>query len=231
MREKVRSCGVRIGVLAVAVCATVVVSAASAVTTVTIGNTAPTTAGFCSGHELATDLTVGAGATSYAVPPGKWNISSWSTGAYGGSVGLVVLRPTATPGTYTVVGNSQVQAVANVSGIRTFTLGTIADPVIAAQGGDYLGVWLPGFVNACGFGSGAGLRVGVFASQPAVGATVSLTPTGSSVLVNISATLTPALPTTKAECKNGGWQAFGVFKNQGDCVSFVATGGKNQPTG
>ena len=33
-------------------------------------------------------------------------------------------------------------------------------------------------------------------------------------------------PSTKDECKNGGWQTFGVFKNQGDCVSFVATGGK-----
>jgi hypothetical protein len=26
-----------------------------------------------------------------------------------------------------------------------------------------------------------------------------------------------------------GWRDFGVFKNQGDCVSFVATGGKNPP--
>jgi hypothetical protein len=39
----------------------------------------------------------------------------------------------------------------------------------------------------------------------------------------------PALPTTKDQCKNGGWRAYGVFKNQGDCVSFVATKGKNQP--
>jgi hypothetical protein len=37
----------------------------------------------------------------------------------------------------------------------------------------------------------------------------------------------PALPTSKDQCKNGGWKTFGVFKNQGDCVSFVATGGKN----
>jgi hypothetical protein len=37
------------------------------------------------------------------------------------------------------------------------------------------------------------------------------------------------LPTTKDQCKNGGWQSYGVFKNQGDCVSFVATGGKNPP--
>jgi hypothetical protein len=34
------------------------------------------------------------------------------------------------------------------------------------------------------------------------------------------------LPTSKDECKNDGWRAFGVFKNEGDCVSFVATGGK-----
>ena len=39
----------------------------------------------------------------------------------------------------------------------------------------------------------------------------------------------PRLPTTKPKCKNGGWKTFGVFKNQGDCVSFVATKGKNPP--
>jgi hypothetical protein len=39
------------------------------------------------------------------------------------------------------------------------------------------------------------------------------------------------LPTTKDECKDDGWQSDGVFKNQGDCVSFVATGGKNPPAG
>ena len=39
------------------------------------------------------------------------------------------------------------------------------------------------------------------------------------------------LPNYKEECKSGGWQTFGVFKNQGDCVSFVATGGKNPPAG
>jgi hypothetical protein len=39
----------------------------------------------------------------------------------------------------------------------------------------------------------------------------------------------PALPTTQQQCKNGGWGTYGVFKNQGDCVSFVATKGKNPP--
>jgi hypothetical protein len=39
----------------------------------------------------------------------------------------------------------------------------------------------------------------------------------------------PPRPTTKDQCKNSGWETFGVFKNQGDCVSFVATGGKSPP--
>jgi hypothetical protein len=39
------------------------------------------------------------------------------------------------------------------------------------------------------------------------------------------------LPTSKDQCKHGGWQTFGVFTNQGDCVSFVSTGGKNPPAG
>jgi large repetitive protein len=38
-----------------------------------------------------------------------------------------------------------------------------------------------------------------------------------------------ALPTSADQCKKGGWRSFGVFKNQGDCVSYVATGGKNLP--
>jgi hypothetical protein len=36
----------------------------------------------------------------------------------------------------------------------------------------------------------------------------------------------PSAPQTKDDCKHGGWEAFG-FKNQGACVSFVATGGKH----
>jgi hypothetical protein len=42
---------------------------------------------------------------------------------------------------------------------------------------------------------------------------------------------TLARPTTKDQCNNGGWKTYGIFKNQGDCVSFVATGGKNPPGG
>jgi choice-of-anchor C domain-containing protein len=38
-------------------------------------------------------------------------------------------------------------------------------------------------------------------------------------------------PTNKDQCKNDGWKEYSVFKNQGDCVSFVATKGKNLPSG
>jgi hypothetical protein len=46
---------------------------------------------------------------------------------------------------------------------------------------------------------------------------------------NITVTDVRPLPTSKDQCENGGWRTYGVFKNQGDCVSFVATGGKNPP--
>jgi hypothetical protein len=46
---------------------------------------------------------------------------------------------------------------------------------------------------------------------------------------DIVVTEAPPLPTSKDQCKGGGWRAYGVFKNQGDCVSFVATRGRNQP--
>ncbi|MBM3819843.1 MAG: hypothetical protein FJW14_12630 [Acidimicrobiia bacterium] len=46
---------------------------------------------------------------------------------------------------------------------------------------------------------------------------------------NAGAAYVFGLPNQQHQCKNGGWQTFGVFKNQGDCVSFVSTGGKNPP--
>jgi hypothetical protein len=42
----------------------------------------------------------------------------------------------------------------------------------------------------------------------------------------------PPLPTSADQCKNGGWRNFGsAFGNQGACVSFVATRGKNPSAG
>lgn len=41
-------------------------------------------------------------------------------------------------------------------------------------------------------------------------------------------------PTSKDQCKDGGWSNYtdgqgNAFKNQGDCVSYVASGGKSDP--
>jgi hypothetical protein len=42
---------------------------------------------------------------------------------------------------------------------------------------------------------------------------------------DILVTDAPVRPTSKAECKNGGWRNYPGFKNQGDCVSSVARPG------
>jgi hypothetical protein len=39
------------------------------------------------------------------------------------------------------------------------------------------------------------------------------------------------VPTSRTQCAKGGWRGYRVFKNQGDCMSFVATKGKNPPAG
>ena len=41
---------------------------------------------------------------------------------------------------------------------------------------------------------------------------------------DVVVTDTRPLPTTKDQCKNGGWRNFPDFKNQGECVSFVVHG-------
>jgi hypothetical protein len=41
----------------------------------------------------------------------------------------------------------------------------------------------------------------------------------------------PEAPTSKDQCKNGGWRNFPAFKNQGGCVSFVATKRQTPPAG
>lgn len=54
----------------------------------------------------------------------------------------------------------------------------------------------------------------------------------------VSAPPVSVVPTDKSQCMNGGWKTLSdaqvgghSFKNQGDCVSFVATKGKNKGAG
>lgn len=50
-----------------------------------------------------------------------------------------------------------------------------------------------------------------------------------------AAVIIPPEQITVEQCKTGGWEYLSyngvVFKNQGDCVSFVVTDGKNLPDG
>jgi hypothetical protein len=54
---------------------------------------------------------------------------------------------------------------------------------------------------------------------------------------SVTISYTSPLPTSKAQCQHGGWKTFTdindtpLFKSQGDCMSFVNTGGKNPPAG
>ena len=41
--------------------------------------------------------------------------------------------------------------------------------------------------------------------------------------VGVNLTITAVSPTTKDDCKNGGWEQFG-FGNQGQCVRFIEAG-------
>jgi hypothetical protein len=43
---------------------------------------------------------------------------------------------------------------------------------------------------------------------------------GGTVTKTITVTCEPK-PTSKAQCKNGGWRGFPQFKNQGQCIAFV----------
>ena len=60
--------------------------------------------------------------------------------------------------------------------------------------------------------------------------TTTIAPTTTTIAPTTTTTLIAGL-TSVDQCKKSGWETFGVFKNQGDCVSFVATGGSNPPDG
>jgi hypothetical protein len=73
--------------------------------------------------------------------------------------------------------------------------------------------WIPGFPTGAGHDTHTQMMAGTSPSisrDPGLGG--------------------PPAPTSKDRCQHGLWRLFG-FKTKGDCVSFVATGGKNPPSG
>ncbi len=128
------------------------------------------------------------GGASYTVPEGSWTVTDWSTqaDATGGSMSLLIFRPTSTAGSYLVVG-----ATTPVSPLTPNVLNTFPAS-ISVQGGDILGLWVSAGTG-CGrfiLNSADTYRFNISLAPPSVGSVVA--PTLSFALrLNISANLAP----------------------------------------
>ena len=68
--------------------------------------------------------------------------------------------------------------------------------------------------------------------MPTTTATASPTPADACGKVPGAANNGCPMPVRKEQCKKDGWRTYGTtFRNQGDCVSYVATGTRNPPAG
>jgi hypothetical protein len=183
---------------------------------------------------------------SYAVPAGGTSITSWSVlaGPDTGPVGLEVWSPGAVASSYILVAIVPDQTL-TANSMNTFQLAT----PIPVTAGDLIGLRIDGTVQCQSqildtnlFPSGAdSAGFSNFEAAPAVGATVFMNPSISyqlNIAASVDVTINPppppptTVPTTTDQCKKGGWQGLTdtsgtLFKNQGDCVSFVVTGGTN----
>ena len=181
--------------------------------------------------------TSGLSGLSYAVPSGGTTISSWSVlaGSDSGPIALEVWQPTAPP-IYTLIGISPAVTL-NPGGLNTFSL----DSPLPVEAGDLIGLKLEGVAECAQVTGDPGDTIGTttFGALAILGVPQTLLIV-SGVELNIAATVDvtvappppPPTPTSADQCKHGGWQGLAdsngtLFKNQGDCVSFVATQGTN----
>jgi hypothetical protein len=118
-------------------------------------------------------------------------------------------------------------AIIGVTG-QTQLSGPEAGLIRVRDGGPAAGQDTYQFASVSGPGDGPPLP-GPTTCSSFPGGFPAITQVGTNAKGDLSVVDAPAVPTTKPQCKNGGWRTYGVFKNQGDCVSFVASGGKNPP--
>jgi parallel beta-helix repeat protein len=146
-----------------------------------------------------------------------------STGAVKRDTWLV-LGISASPSTVIAPGSSTVTAdvTQNNNGDDTSAEGTIPDGTTIAFATDFGTLSAPTAATTAGRAS-----VTLSSSLPGT-ANVSAALDSQTVSTTVTFTMPPR-PTTADQCMKGGWQSYGIFKNQGDCVSFVATHGKNPP--
>lgn len=194
---------------------------------------ADTTIGQTGGTGLCTTITPGAlyADSGYVVPSGGGTITSFSFQSDSSNalfpLDFLVLRPEGSK--YRVVGRTGVVRLAG-TGLETFPAN------ISVAGGDILGFWFQARLDNC-YRAGTGPLVAkITSADPNTGDLVAMQPQGAFDLNESAHLVTPVgqppPPTRKGQCEHGGWKSFGsMFKNQGDCVSYVATGGKNPPSG
>ena len=192
----------------------------SALADTTVGQTGTPPSDFESGFEIVQ--------TSAAMPaPGlvtSFHFQSSVCDLERGTYDFQVLRPLG-GGQYRVLGDTGTQTDPCDSQFHSYSVS------IPVHAGDVIGVYVvtawQGLLDVDGAPTSASDRI----AQPMVGETVTLEDDTSPLNVTIdeSATLVTT-PTSKAQCTQGGWKNLPQFKNQGDCMSFVATGGKNPPS-
>jgi hypothetical protein len=224
----------RIGAIAAALAAAAALllpNAALASTSPTIGSAV---GGFDCGGITADTIQLSSNSPSYAVPPGGTFITDWyvQVGGDTGSVSLLVWRPASTGG-YTLAAVSPTVDLADPA--SNFTL----DTPIPVQAGDVIGLRLSGALTCASYTGDFLDTLGIANSTTALGGAISIDRVGQDVQLNVAATVemtSNPVVTTADQCKNGGWQTLtdskeNPFRNQGDCVSFVRTGGKNSGSG
>jgi len=145
------------------------------------------------------------------------------------------------PGTFTETGTGTVNlATRTLSAFSAFfTIHSAAGTVTGTKGGSGGSVCQDTSGNTVGVLRGPYQAVistptGSYNDRGNANTTFGTGPSGTTLNESFTSSLTqPVLiSTSKDQCKHGAWQNFGgTFKKQGDCVSFVATGGKNPPSG
>lgn len=150
---------------------------------------------------------------SYTVPAGGTVITSFSVRADADSTDQVkfkVFRPTGTPDRYTVIGSSATQTlVANT--LNTFT---VAIPV---QAGDVIGLAsIAGTVPVARYGFAAGDEGNQASGDFAVGSAYNpISPSGSTLRLNVSATVDSVAPPPPPPPPPGGGAGQGAIAGNG----------------
>jgi hypothetical protein len=175
---------------------------------------------------LAVGATLAIPATSGAQAPAQDSVSGSGTASFYGQFEIDVRsgpsgeNPTG-QASFQFPGGGSASCLAVRDNVATFNIpGIPVFGLVTFEVTDNTGLGVPDVISSIPTSRSPG------DCSPLVGAVFGDVLSGDIVVVDA-----PPLPTSKQQCKNGGWRSFGVFKNQGDCVSFVATGGKNPPDG